>query len=825
MSRLSRKKHQSSRNASAQSGAQAHLDAVMRRVEALLLADQVNQAIQVLESNRARLSQFAPFRAALATLYDQVGRNYEAAVEARTAVDLDPRHADYYLLAAVSYFAAGYYSFAQRARQQWLRSAPYGPLLGEMRRLDEEYRAGSEQLRDEYNLRDTRVAEEAGYRLDEGRWALAQNRWDEALKHSQAAAELISGWPPPRNNASAALFYLGRYAEAVSTSEAVLRDCDPDNLHAMANLVRYHVILRQDAVADEYAGRLSRLPLPEGLEGLVKQIEGLAFRDRDADIDRILAAAKKHFGDLPPETYVHWGIAAANAGRRREALSHLRRAQEAGEGTALLRSTLDGLERKQPGPGMADRYPQMSFVDLIAPAVVEQVGKQLMRDEKQGFRDHQAWDDLLRRYPQLPLVAGRMLYEVPDSIRPMAHLLAGLRTPEAIATLRQFVGGQKGSHEDRVQVLQIIQQAGVLPPDAEVEMWVDGERHPIQSMLQEISDEFVPDYRPEVWELYDRALTAHRKGRIAEAERLYEAMLRAEPKAKEAYNNLASIYHQRGDVARANEYMDKALAIDPLYPFPITSRVSQALGKGDVVAAKALLEPLHRVRQWHPLGFVAYQKAMARIAIEEKEYKAARQHLELAQQLVEDDPEIKELLDWLALGDLSSDVGDWWRDYDEQSCQRRVRRVLPADPSLADCLHVLSKGDMEGIAGVVELRLRHPHKRADIEGYLLDHFPDLDFLADVVGGLNEAERAALSDLLAHDGVMDREAFIQAHGDEGDDRPYLEYHGANMKSVKGRLRARGLLFEGTANDRPIVATPRELRSPLRNALARGDQDNQ
>ncbi len=185
MSRLSRKKHQSSRNASAQSGAQAHLDAVMRRVEALLLADQVNQAIQVLESNQARLSQFAPFRAALATLYGQVGRNYEAAVEARIAVDLDPRHADYYLLAAVSYFAAGYYSFAQRARQQWLRSAPYGPLLDGMRRLDEEYRAGSEQLRDEYNLRDTKAAEEAGYRLDEGRWALAQNRWAEALRHSQ----------------------------------------------------------------------------------------------------------------------------------------------------------------------------------------------------------------------------------------------------------------------------------------------------------------------------------------------------------------------------------------------------------------------------------------------------------------------------------------------------------------------------------------------------------------------------------------------------------------------------------------------------------------
>lgn len=821
MPRLSRKKRQPSHNASAQPGTRAHLDNVLRRAEALLAAGQTDEAIQLLESNRVRLSQFAPFRAALASLYGQLGRYHDAAVEARLAVDLDPRQTRYYLLAAVSYFAAGYYSFAQRARQQWLRSAPYGPLLGEMRRLDEEYRAGSEQLTKQYGLRDPKAAEEAGYRLDEGRWALAQNRWAEALKHSLAAAELIPGWPPPRNNTSTALFYLGRYAEAISAARDVLRDCDPDNLHAIANLVHYHVIVGDDATADQYADRLARLPLPEDPEGVVKQIEGLAFRDRDADIERILAAAKKRFDDLPPEVYVHWGIAEANAGRRRAALSHLHHAREAGEDTALLRATLAGLERKQPGPGMADRYPQRSFVDLIAPTVVEDAGKQLMRDEKQGFRDDKAWDDLLRRYPQLPLVARRMFYEVPGAIPPMAHLLAGLRTPEAIATLREFVSGQKGSQEDRMRVLQIMQQTGVLSRDAQVEMWIDGERHPIQSMLQEISDEFVPDYSPEVWELYDRALTAHRKGRTVEAERLYEAMLKAEPKAKEAYNNLASIYHQRGDIARADEYMDKALAIDPLYPFPITSRVSQALGRGDLAAAKALLEPLHGVRRWHPLGFIAYQKAMARMAIQEANYKAARQHVELAQQCVEDDPELKELLNWLALSDLSSDFGDWWRDYDEQSRQRRLRRSLPADPTLADCLQVLSKADMEGIAGVVGLRLRHPHKRADIEKHLLAHFPDPDFLVDVVGGLNQAERAALGDLLAHGGVMGREAFIDAHGDEGDDRPYLEYHGANMKSVKGRLRARGLLFEGTADGRQIIATPRELRSPLRKALAQGD----
>ena len=235
-----------------------------------------------------------------------------------------------------------------------------------------------------------------------------------------------------------------------------------------------------------------------------------------------------------------------------------------------------------------------------------------------------------------------------------------------------------------------------------------------------------------------------------------------------------------------------------------------------MAAAKAWLEPLHRVQKWHPLGFVAYQKAMARVAIEEKEYKAAREHLEMTKQFVDDDPEVEDLLNWLSLAGLTGQFGDWFQEYDERSRQRHLRKPLPADPTLADCLQILSKGDMDGIAGVVGLRLPHPYKRADIEQHLLTCFPDPDFLAVVVSDLNEAERAALHDLLVHGGVMEREAFIQAHGDEGDDRPYLEYHGSQMKSVKGRLHAHGLCLKAPARSEPS-SRPARLRPLLQQAL--------
>jgi hypothetical protein len=90
----------------------------------------------------------------------------------------------------------------------------------------------------------------------------------------------------------------------------------------------------------------------------------------------------------------------------------------------------------------------------------------------------------------------------------------------------------------------------------------------------------------------------------------------------------------------------------------------------------------------------------------------------------------------------------------------------------------------------------------------------------IIEGLHEAERAALRDLLDHGGVMDWQAFSDAHGNDLTERPYLEYWADKYETVMGRLRARGLLFEGTAEGRLIVAMPRELRPVVAAALNEG-----
>jgi tetratricopeptide (TPR) repeat protein len=349
-----------------------------------------------------------------------------------------------------------------------------------------------------------------------------------------------------------------------------------------------------------------------------------------------------------------------------------------------------------------------------------------------------------------------------------------------------------------------------------VEMWLDGKRRLIQPITQEISDEFLPDYPEKARILYNEALTAHREGRIADAERLYEAMLKIALNAKEAYNNLAGIYAQRGEEQRANTYLDRALEIDPLYVFPRGSRALQALQRDDIEKAKAWLEPLHTVRQWHPVGFAYYQKVMARIAIAESEYELARRHLELASQFCED-PEIDELLKSVNMVAELGGFGDWWRGMADRYRSRRQKAGLPPDPTLADCFGLLTKGDMIGIRSTLDLQGVSALKKAEIKAFLMQCVSDADFLARVVGDLNDADRAALTDLLDHGGVIDWQEFSRAHGDDLEESPYLEYHAGEMKTVMGRLRARGLLFEGTANGKLILAIPRELRPMLQTIL--------
>src|SRR6185437_1240485 len=67
-------------------------------------------------------------------------------------------------------------------------------------------------------------------------------------------------------------------------------------------------------------------------------------------------------------------------------------------------------------------------------------------------------------------------------------------------------------------------------------------------------------------QLMQQALSAQRKGAIAEARRLYELLLRVDPRNAAACGNLAIIAAQHGDLAGAERLFSEGIRLRPDYP-------------------------------------------------------------------------------------------------------------------------------------------------------------------------------------------------------------------------------------------------------------------
>ena len=89
-----------------------------------------------------------------------------------------------------------------------------------------------------------------------------------------------------------------------------------------------------------------------------------------------------------------------------------------------------------------------------------------------------------------------------------------------------------------------------------------------QGPLQNIS----PTTSPELASAFSRALALHQAGRLAEAEKNYLQILKAQPKHFDSLHLLGVIYHQRGKHAEAVRQIDVALKIDPKVAFAHNNR-------------------------------------------------------------------------------------------------------------------------------------------------------------------------------------------------------------------------------------------------------------
>lgn len=94
-----------------------------------------------------------------------------------------------------------------------------------------------------------------------------------------------------------------------------------------------------------------------------------------------------------------------------------------------------------------------------------------------------------------------------------------------------------------------------------------------------------PDATPQA--LFQQAVAAHQAGDLDAAERLYRAVVAADPKTLAARANLAVVAFQRGDLAGGIAWLDASLAIEPLQAAVLSNRAGARAHLGQFDAALA----------------------------------------------------------------------------------------------------------------------------------------------------------------------------------------------------------------------------------------------
>ena len=62
---------------------------------------------------------------------------------------------------------------------------------------------------------------------------------------------------------------------------------------------------------------------------------------------------------------------------------------------------------------------------------------------------------------------------------------------------------------------------------------------------------------------FEEAFSKHKQGKLTDAENLYKKILEEEPKNADVWNLLGLLYSQINDFSKAEEYIKKALELNP----------------------------------------------------------------------------------------------------------------------------------------------------------------------------------------------------------------------------------------------------------------------
>ena len=804
------------------SSRRAALNAGKARASQLLDRGQTEAALAILEPLAADYQNDSDLQMMLGMCHASLGDPDAAVSHYERAYALDKIPVALFPM-GLAYLQLAMYGSALHAFDESKRRGLPPP--GEMQTVLEQLRQDVGAMAGEMGLSMEKAI--AGLReMERGTRWLERGDYARAIEANRAAIRLLGKWPVPHNNLALALFFDGQPAAAIAECRQVLAH-KPENITAACNLVRILAWSGEREAAQEVWQPL-RMHVPAELPmDALKLAEAAAVMDDDENVRRLLLP----LADWSPEAIGDWrhyvqvqqflATADANLGNPKAAQRRLRALDDDDRRIQALR---DALRQGKSGLGLTPRFAYYYSYELV-PRKVQQEFAALVEaaGDDSNPQAAKALKRFVARFPQLVVMAEKSIWDE-DAVDFGLVTLRLVGTPAAHAALRRFAGSQAGSDEQRMNALLSVQASGGAQPGEAFRIFRNGAWTEIELRGFTIGPrKDRPPYKAKVAKLMEQGQAAMHAGQGAEAAALLRQAIDLEPRAYEAFNNLAAALDMTGDREASQAMLEHALAINPTYVF---ARVNLAvkLLEQDVNAAAACLAPLEALTSFTPEEFVFYQYGLAQVAIARKDYDVARSLLNMALSIAPDYEPATKLLAHLEEIEHHLGMGDFWEKAHERLVasyaeyrRRQQAKLATLTPSVADTVGIYSAEVLRPIAKAIAPWQRLTGlRKADLQRLVTEIMLEpatIEFL--VNERLSDAECAALAAVLDAGGAMPQQQFRQAYGDDADESPWWQY--TLPASAAGRLRLHCLLIETTVDKVVYLAIPAELREPLATVL--------
>lgn len=564
---------------------------------------------------------------------------HQSACEA--LLKLRPNDPELTLVLGASYLANLRPMLAIRAFHRFVSRWPDHPEAEQARKTVAELEAEMAGMVSELSA-DGEEAFELAARHEEAKSLLDQGRFAEARRLELQLLRRCPDYAPALNNLSLIYFIEDDRDQAIATEQRVLA-IDPDNYHALANLIHYLCVSGRVDEARQYTQRLKAAEAPAAADIWLKKAEAFSYLGEDqAVLDAFSGAERARHLEPPlvdPLLYHLAAVAAMRLGYDDQARHYWQQALRLAPGLELAQANLADL--RQPVGQRHAPWP-FSFPNWITQQTLLGLARQV---ESAARRGEEAAVQAARRYlDQHPDVAGLIPILLdrgdPHGREFAVRTAAMARSPETLAALRDFALGQRGPDGMRHEAANIAAQAGLLPPGP-VRMWREGEWREVHLISYELHDQPVVKHPPQVEEWLREATLALRQRDADRAESLLQAALAVEPEAPDVLNNLATAYELQGRAQEGHAIPRQIHARHPDYPFARIGLARLALARGDVKEAEELLKPLLSRKRFHFSEFAALSSAQIELLLAQNDRDSARSWLDLWENIDPDNPDLE----------------------------------------------------------------------------------------------------------------------------------------------------------------------------------------